>query len=79
MSQSKEGEHVFPFLAFGLFSLVEIALKQTLPHGIFFSSAPAGSVAEEARIGSTAEEVFTNLFPFFTFTLHFQNVLVCIL
>lgn len=42
----------------------------------FFSSAPVGSVAEEAR--SMAEEVFTNFFPLFPFTLHFQNVLVCI-
>jgi len=37
MNQSKEGELVFSFLPFGLFSLVEIAFKQTLHHDDIYS------------------------------------------
>lgn len=35
MNQCKEEELVFSFLPFGLFSLVEIALKQALQHDIY--------------------------------------------
>ena len=35
MNQCKEGELFFSFLPFGLFSLLEIALKQALQHDIY--------------------------------------------
>lgn len=37
MNQSREGELVFSFLPFGLFSLVEIAFKGTLHHDGIYS------------------------------------------
>lgn len=78
MSQSREGEHVFSFLAFGLFSSVEIALKQTRPHGIFSLPHLLGVRQKRLEEEGWLRRFLQISFPSLPSTLHFQNVLVCV-